>query len=165
MKSNVTIIVAIAKNGVIGKDNKMPWHIPEELAQFKEITSTHNVVMGKKTFNSIGKILANRKNFILTSDRSACIPGACVIHGFGEMMFELLAKPDEEFFVIGGKSVFEQYLTLAGKLIISEIDLQVDGDVYFPQINLKNWKLIKDVQIPNQQNIKITQKFYERVYF
>lgn len=165
MKSNVTIIVAISRNGVIGKDNKMPWYIPEELARFKEITSSYNVIMGKNTYLSIGKLLPNRKNFIMTSDRTFKIPNAHVIHGFGEMMFELLAKPEETFFVIGGKSVFDQYLPLAGKLIVSELDLEVEGDTYFPTINIDNWKLVKEEKIENLNNIRIIQKYYERVYF
>lgn len=165
MKSNVTLIVAVANNGVIGKDNKMPWHIPEELEKFKEITTSHNVIMGKKTFDSIGKVLPNRVNYILSSNKNLSIPEARVMHGFGELMFELIAKANEEFFVIGGKSVFEQYLALAGKLIISEIDLEVDGDTYFPEINFNNWKITKEEEIKNIQNIKIIQRFYERVYF
>ena len=165
MKSNVTIIVAIAKNNVIGKDNKMPWHIPEELESFKQITTSHNIIMGKNTYNSIGKLLPNRENYIFTSDRNLIISQAHIVHGFGEMMFELLAKPNEEFYVIGGKSMFDQFLTLAGKLIISEIDLDVEGDIYFPNITQDNWKLVKEEKIENQQNIKIIQKYYERVYF
>ena len=165
MKSNVTLIVAMAKNGVIGKENKMPWHIPEELEKFKEITFSHNVIMGKNTYYSIGKLLPNRENYILSTDRSLKIPNAHIIHGFGEMMFELIAKHDEEFFIIGGKSVFDQYFALAGRLIISEIDLEIEGDVYFPDFNLDNWKLVKEETISNKQNIKIQQKFYERVYY
>ncbi|MBI9030593.1 dihydrofolate reductase [bacterium] len=165
MKSNVTIIVAMAKNGVIGKDNQMPWHIPEELESFKQITSSHNIIVGKRTYESIGKLLPNRKNYILTSDRNLVLEGAFVMHSFGEIMFELIAKPQEKFFVIGGKTVFELFLTLAQTLIISEISLEVEGDVFFPEINPKNWKLVKEEVIENQQNIPITQKYYERVYF
>lgn len=165
MKSNVTIIVAIAKNGVIGKDNRMPWHIPEELESFKQITSSHSVIMGRNTYVSIGKLLPNRENYVMTSDRTLAIPDAHLIYGFGEMMFELLAKPEEEFFVIGGRSIFDQFLALAGKLIISDIELEIDGDTYFPEINKDNWKLVNEVEIKNKQNIKITQKFYERIYF
>lgn len=165
MKSNVTIIVAVAKNNVIGLKNKMPWHIPEELESFKKITGSHNIIMGKNTYDSIGKILPNRKNFIFSSDRKLVVPDAHVIHGFGEMMFELLAKPNEEFYVIGGRTIFDQFLTIAGKLIISEIDLDIEGDVYFPELTLGNWKLVKEEDIINKQNIKINQKFYERIYF
>jgi len=165
MKNNVTIIVAIAKNGIIGKKNKMPWHIPEELEKFKQLTSSHNVIMGRNTYNSIGKLLPNRNNYIMTSDKNFQITNAHVVNGFGEMMFELLAKPNEQFYVIGGESIFDQFLPLAGKLIISEIDLEVTGDIYFPKINTNNWKLVKEEQIENNQNIKIIQKFYERKYF
>lgn len=165
MKSNITIIVAIAKNGVIGRDNKMPWHIPEELEKFKQITTSHNVIMGRNTYNSIGKLLPNRSNYIFTSDLNLRIPHARVINGFGQMMFELLDKADEEFFVIGGSSIFDQFLAITNKLIISEIDLEVDGDVYFPKINNDNWKLIKEEEMKNSQNIKIIQKTYERIYF
>ncbi len=165
MKNNVTIIVAIAKNGVIGKKNKMPWHIPEELEKFKQLTISHNVIMGRNTYNSIGKLLPKRNNYIMTSDKEFHIKNAHVINGFGEMMFELLAKSNEQFYVIGGESIFDQFLPLAGKLIISEIDLEVTGDIYFPKININNWKLVKEEQIENNQNIKIIQKFYERKYF
>ena len=155
----------MAHDGVIGRDNKMPWNIPEELESFKQITTSHNVVMGKNTYQSIGKILPNRNNYILTSDRSFQVSGANIVHGFGEMMFELLSKPDEKFYVIGGKTIFDQFLALAGRLIISEIDLRCNGHIYFPKLNYKNWKLVEEIEIKNLQNIKIIQKHYERVYF
>lgn len=165
MKSNVIIIAAISRNGVIGLNNKMPWNIPEELNSFKNITSGSNVIMGMNTYKSIGKLLPNRKNYIFSNNKNLKIDDATVVNGFGEMMFYLLEKAEETFFVIGGKSIFDLYLSLAGKLILSEIDLEVQGDVFFPNIDLKNWKLTKEIEIPNSQNIRIIQKHYEKVYF
>lgn len=165
MKSNVIIIAAVSNNGVIGLNNQMPWNIPEELASFKKITSDNNVIMGMNTYESIGKLLPNRKNYIMTRKNDIEIPDAIIVKGFGEMMFHLLEKANETFYVIGGKSIFDLYLPLAGKLIISEIDIEVDGDTYFPKLDLKNWKLVKEIEIPNKQNIKIIQKHYAKVYF
>jgi dihydrofolate reductase len=165
VKSNVIIIAAVSKNGVIGLNNQMPWNIPEELASFKKITSDNNVIMGMNTYESIGKLLPNRKNYIMTRKNDIEIPDATIVKGFGEMMFHLLEKANETFYVIGGKSIFDLYLPLAGKLIISEIDIEVAGDTYFPKLDLKNWKLVKEIEIPNKQNIKIIQKHYEKVYF
>ncbi|MFA7056543.1 MAG: dihydrofolate reductase [Candidatus Cloacimonadales bacterium] len=163
MRNNVTIIVAIDRKGVIGNENKMPWHIPEELQSFKRITLTHNIVMGRLTYESIGRLLPDRTNYIFSKDTSFSVPNAIMINSFGEMMFELLDKPDEQFFIIGGRSMFEQYLILAGKMIISEIDLDVVGDTYFPPFDKKNWKLVHEKKIVNNQNITIRQKYYERV--
>lgn len=163
MKNNLTIIVAMAKNNVIGDRNKMPWYIPEELQEFKRITTPHNLIMGRLTYESLGKLLPNRTSYILTKDDSFSVPGAIIINGFEEMMAEVMAKPDEQFFVMGGGSMFEQYLPVVGKMIISEVDLVVDGDVRFPEFDLKNWNLVKEKKIANKQDINIIQKHYERI--
>ncbi len=165
MKSNVIIMVAMAKNRVIGLNNQMPWNIPEELAKFKEITLNNNIIMGMNTYKSIGKLLPNRNNYIFSHDKDLKIPNATIINGFGEMMFHLLEKSQENFYVIGGRTLFDLYLPLAGKMIISEIDKEFEGDTYFPQVDLSNWKLVNEIEIPNTQNIKIIQKHYEKVYF
>lgn len=163
--NNITIIVAMAKNMIIGKDNEMPWNIPEELASFKKITSGHNIVMGMNTYNSIGRLLPNRQSYIFSKDSNKTVEGAIMIRSFGEMMFHLLAKKNENFYVIGGRSIFEEFLSIAGKMIISEIDLTVEGDISFPRFDLSKWTLIKEVNIENSQNITIIQKHYEKVQF
>ncbi|OQY36689.1 MAG: hypothetical protein B6226_06140 [Candidatus Cloacimonetes bacterium 4572_65] len=164
MKSNITLIVARSKNNVIGNGGKLPWNFPEELARFKDLTTGHNLIMGRKTFESIGKVLPNRTNYIFSTNRNLTIDGANIRHGFGEMMFDLLEKREEKFFVIGGKDLFELYFPLAERLIISDIDIEVEGDTTFPDFNLNNWKLVDEIEILNKKETTIIQKTYERIY-
>lgn len=163
VKNSITIIVAMAKNRVIGCKNRLPWHIPEELQEFKKITVPHSLIMGRLTYESIGRLLPDRTSYIFSKDISFSVPGAKVVHNFAEMMSEIIAKPNEQFFIMGGKEMFEQYLPFAGKMIISEVDLDVKGDVYFPEFDEKKWRLVKEKKIANKQNIAIVQKHYERI--
>jgi dihydrofolate reductase len=121
------IIAAIARNRVIGKNGKLPWHIPEDLARFKQLTTNHTVIMGRKTFDSLDNPLRNRINIVITS---RVING---VKSYPSLDFALQAlKNEKEVFVIGGGRVFADALRLADELRLTLIDRDVDGDTYFP---------------------------------
>lgn len=121
----------MGKNRVIGKDNKMPWHMPADLAYFKKVTTGHPVVMGRKTFESIGRPLPNRKNMILTTDHSYEQADCLVAHSVEEV---LPHGKDQTLFVIGGAQIYQQFLDLADRIYITMIDGEFEGDTHFPEL-------------------------------
>ncbi len=133
----LSLIVAVAENGVIGRDNALPWHIAEDLRYFKQVTSGKTVIMGRKTFESIGRPLPNRTNIVVTRDRGFTAEGVLVAHS----LEEALAKTGEgEAVVIGGSSLFEEALTRADRFYLTEIHRAYDGDVQFPAWDRRVWE-------------------------
>ena len=136
----LSIIVAVAKNNVIGKDNKLIWHLPEDLKRFKRITSGKNIIMGRKTFESLGRILPNRKHIILCNDMEINIDNENVLVFDDISKLKEYIDSDEENFVIGGATIYKLLMSMCDKLYITHIDEEFDGDVYFPEIDLSVWK-------------------------
>lgn len=137
----LSLIVAMAENRVIGKDNRIPWHLPADLAYFRETTMGHTVVMGRKTFESIGKPLPGRKNVVLTRNRDFEADGVTVIHSLEELM-RLDDHQEEEVFVIGGAEVYALALPIAQRIYLTLIHTSVEGDSYFPRWEEKEWRLV-----------------------
>jgi len=136
------IIAAVAENGVIGKDNKILWRIPEELRFFRETTIGFPIVMGKKTFESIGKILDGRTNIILSKTlKGNAGKGVQVFADFDSAEKFLRKINAEKYFIIGGASIFEEFLEVADEIIISRIKGEFEGDVFFPKIKDDKWKV------------------------
>lgn len=135
----IKIICAHDQNRVIGDKGKMPWHFPEDLQHFKTITLNHPVIMGRKTYESIGKALPHRTNVILTHDRSYDAEGCITITSLEEI--QKLAK-DQDLFIIGGQTLFEQMLPYADELYLTEIKAEFDGDTFFPEFNHEHYKRI-----------------------
>lgn len=133
----LSLIVAMAKNRVIGYQNKMPWHLPAELAYFKRITTGHPIIMGRKTFESIGRPLPNRRNIVVSRNTNFHSPGVEVSTSM-ENALALCANDNP--FVIGGASLYAEALTLAQQLYITEIDADLAGDTFFPPIDNSVWK-------------------------
>lgn len=138
----LSIIVAIAKNYAIGKDNKLLWHLPEDLKKFKAITTGHTIIMGSKTFDSLGRVLPNRKHVVLTD-----IEGQTSNNEQVEFVYNMddilkYAYDDEENFVIGGASMYRQLMPYCNKMYVTEINKEFEGDVYFPEIDKEVWKEI-----------------------
>ena len=138
----ITLLVAHDLNRVIGVDNKMPWHIPEELGYFKKVTMGKAIVMGRKTFESIGKVLPGRLNIIITRNDNYSIDGAEVVHSLKEAI-ELGKTYSEEVVIIGGAEIFNQSMEIADKLYITVIQNEYEGDTYFPKYG-DEWKLISE---------------------
>lgn len=128
----VTFIVAVAKNGVIGKDGALPWHLPGDLKRFKARTSGHPVIMGRKTYASIGKPLPGRTNVVITRDREFAAPGIVVAHDPRAALDEARSAPgNDECFVIGGAEIYRSLLDHADRIELTRVDLDVEGDTHF----------------------------------
>ncbi len=130
----LSIIVAVAQNGVIGQGNKLPWHIPEDLKRFKQLTTGHAVIMGRKTYESIGKPLPNRKNIVITRQPGYDAPGTFVVSSLQEAIQLSSQWDDEEAFVIGGAEIYRQTIPLADRIYLTIVRQDVAGDTLFPPI-------------------------------
>ncbi|MFT4303372.1 MAG: dihydrofolate reductase [Candidatus Woesearchaeota archaeon] len=135
----LALIVAIGPNGVIGNNNKLPWDIPEDLKLFKETTKNNSIIMGMKTFESIGKPLPYRNNIVLTSKKIS-IPGVIICNNI-EDAIKKAKEFGKDIFCIGGTSIYKQFIPLVDKLYISWIKKEYEGDIYFPELNLKDWEI------------------------
>ena len=134
---SLSLIVAIAKNRVIGHQNKMPWHLPAELQYFKRITMDHPIIMGRKTFESIGRPLPGRQNLVVSRNTGFTATGVEVVHSIDDAI-ALTAGADT--FVIGGATLYIEALPRADKLYVTEIDATPEGDTFFPALNEHEWR-------------------------
>ena len=150
----ISLLVAYANGRVIGKDGQMPWHLPNDLKYVKETTTGHTVVMGRKTFQSIGKPLPNRRNVILTRDRNFKPSGAEVAHSKADV----LAMGD--VFILGGANVYKQFLDDADRLYITEIDLDTEGDTFFPEWDREAFELVSVTEGTVDERNKHAHTFY-----
>lgn len=140
----LSIIVAIAaSNNAIGKDNSLLSHISEDLKRFKEITSNHKILMGRKTFESLPGILPNREHIILTRDKNFNVDSdkVTIINNI-EDAIKYYKDSNEEIFIIGGGEIYKEFLPFANKLYLTKVYKDFDADTFFPQINLDEWKVI-----------------------
>lgn len=145
------IIVAMARSRVIGKDNKMPWHLPEDLKLFKKLTTGNTVIMGRRTYESIGKPLPNRNNIVI-SRSEIIISGALVCHS----LEEALKKAEEygkKIFFIGGAEIYRQALPLTDYLCISWLKQDYQGDAYFPEFDESQWEKLSETEYPDFINV------------
>lgn len=133
----LTLIVARARNGTIGRDNTLPWRLPEDLAHFKRTTMGAPVIMGRKTWDSIGRPLPGRRNIVVSRNRALKLEGAEVAGSLEEA--QRLCMGVEQVFLIGGAQLYEEALPSADRLVVTEIDADVDGDAFFPPIDRARW--------------------------
>lgn len=151
-KPIISLIAAMANNRVIGKDNAMPWHLPADLAHFKAVTLGKPIIMGRKTYESIGRPLPGRKNIVISRDSSYTLEG-CETANSLENAMELVSDV-EELMIIGGGHLYSQALPLANRLYLTFIDLDIDGDTQFPKFEqlelteVKREKHLKDEKNP-----------------
>lgn len=149
----LSIIVAVANNNVIGKDNKLIWHLPEDLKRFKDITNGKTIIMGRKTFESLGKVLPNRFHVVLTQNRNYQFQDARVKIVYSVEELSTYVKSKEEYFVIGGEKIYKMLMPLSQKMYITRIYENFEGDTFFPDINEEEWKLTKKEKgITNTEN-------------
>jgi len=141
----ISIIVAIAKNGVIGKSNgEMPWHVKEEFQHFKRTTFGHPVIMGRKTFETLGKPLKGRQNIIVTRNQSYSVDftEVLIMHSLDEAVEFCRKKSEKQIFIIGGGEIYRQAISLADEMIISVMKFDAEGEVKFPQFSKNLWKVV-----------------------
>lgn len=139
----ISLVVAQSLNRVIGKDNELPWRLPADLKHFKTLTMGKPIVMGRKTYNSIGRPLPGRRNLVLSTKQDLDIPGCEVFHSVGDVLQALSAA--EEVMVIGGASVYEQFLDVADMIYLTQVDARLDGDTFFPELDKEKWALVSQV--------------------
>jgi dihydrofolate reductase len=148
----ISIIVAVASNNAIGKDNDLLWHLPNDLGRFRKITTGHTVIMGKRTWESLPKRpLKDRRNMVLTDDPSDRFEGAVVVYSVDDVL--AMCDPEDENFVIGGASVYRQFLPLCDRLYLTRVHKDFEGDVFFPQLDPADWHLVSREDFsPDEKN-------------
>ena len=148
----ISLISAISENGVIGKDNDLPWHLPADLQHFKKTTTGHTIIMGRKTFESVGKPLPNRVNIVISRQPDYLAKG-CIMATSLEKAIDMAPKDEDEVFICGGAAVYKQGLQLADRLYITRIHQDVDGDTFFPYLDLAKWKETeREYHEPDEKN-------------
>ena len=135
----VTVVAAVARNGVIGRDGDLPWHLPDDLRRFKELTMGHVLVMGRKTFESIGRPLPGRITIVVTRQAGWPAPEGVLVAGDLEAALQQAAALDDDVFVVGGAEVYRQALAEADVLELTEVDAEPEGDVHFPEVDWSRW--------------------------
>ena len=157
----ISLIVAVAENGVIGDRNALLWHISEDLRHFKAVTTGHPVVMGRKTWESLGRPLPNRTNVVITRQNIE-IPGCTVAHSLEEAV--ALFPADEEVFVIGGAQIYAQALDAADKIYLTRVEHDYEGDTSFPEWDATRWRLTSCEAFPRGEKYPYPFAFeeYER---
>ncbi len=151
----VVLVAAVARNGVIGADNAMPWHLPEDLARFKRITMGRPLVMGRRTYDSIGRPLPGRRTIVITRDRDWHVDGVTAVGSVGDALALAAqgpgaAAPDagsDEIMVVGGGQIYAETMPLADRLEITHLDAEADGDTRFPVIDPDLWRATADEQL------------------
>jgi dihydrofolate reductase len=158
MGKKISIIVAAASNNAIGKDNDLLWHITRDLKRFKELTQGHYIVMGKKTYFSLPKRpLPNRTSMILTDVPGEEIDGCLMAYSIEDALSKMDAE--NENFIIGGGSIYSQFLKHANKIYITRVNKEFDADTFFPEISLMEWKLNEKIEVTDDTQNDFTYSF------
>ena len=160
----LSIIVAKAKNNTIGKDNKLLWHISDDLKRFEELTTGHVIIMGRKTFESLGRVLPNRKHIVFSQNPDFKVNDENVEIVHSMLQLQEYIEDDKENFVIGGAMIYNLLMPYVKKMYVTEIDKDFDGDTFFPRINDEIWKEISRENGPedSKNNLKYEYVVYER---
>ena len=158
----ISLVVAMDKNNLIGNKNNIPWKIPGELKRFREITMGNPIIMGRKTHESIGRILDGRENVVLTRNNSYKKPGVSICNDFSLLLDNY--RDTNELFIIGGSEIYKLALPLANKLYITHIHKEYKGDAWFPNIDFSDWNVIEKEDINESRHI-VSHSFtiYERI--
>ncbi|MCX7125692.1 MAG: type 3 dihydrofolate reductase [Gammaproteobacteria bacterium] len=138
----ISLIVAKSRNNVIGNNNQLPWHLPADLKHFKTITMGKPIIMGRKTFDSIGKPLPGRRNIIISRQQNFYIDGCEIFHSINDALSAV--KTEKEVMIIGGTNLFLQVLPIAERIYLTVIDADFEGDAFFPQLDYAQWLLISE---------------------
>jgi dihydrofolate reductase len=152
--TQLSIIVAIANNQVIGINNTLPWHLPEDLKRFRALTMGHHIIMGRKTYESLGRLLPGRTSVIVTRNKDYKVEGALVAQSLDAAL--ALCNGDDEPFLIGGAELYQHGLSLATKLYITEVNLDVVGDAFFPQVDYTDWQLLEKIAHVSMSGLSYT---------
>ena len=159
----VSLIVAMSENGVIGRDGDMPWHLSDDLRRFKRITMGHHLVMGRKTFDSIGRLLPGRTTIIMTRNSDYQVAGALIAADLSAAL--ALAAGDDEVFIVGGGEIYRTALPAVQRIYLTRVHTTVDGDTTFPQVNWDDWQLVSSEShtCDDRNDYDYTFQVYDRV--
>lgn len=160
----ITTIVAKAKNHVIGNQNQLIWHLPNDLKRFKALTTGHPIIMGRKTFESIGRALPNRTNIVISTTWNSDVEGIIVVNSL-EAAIQKAQEIDSEIFIIGGGKIYQQALPLSDVLEITEVHQNFEGDTTFPEIDLSQWKEVYREDFNKDEKHSVNYSFvrYEKI--
>lgn len=161
----ISCVVAVANNNVIGKDNDIPWYLPADLKYFKKITLNHHILMGRNCYHSIGRPLPKRTNVIITRDPFFIASNCLIAHSIDEALEVAYDNGEQEAMIIGGGMIYDQTKDLWDRLYLTEVDLNVDGDIFFPKIDLAQWQLTSsEAHVPDEKNEHpYVFKVYDRI--
>ncbi|WP_375683985.1 dihydrofolate reductase [Bartonella sp. CB15SXKL] len=168
MTISICLIAAVAENGVIGREGAMPWHLSTDLQLFKALTLRKPIIMGRKTWDSIGRPLPERTNIVITRDCTFCAEGAVVAHSLSQacsLATNVASQNDvEEIFIIGGGEIFQQGLHMADKIFLTEVLASIEGDSFFPVFDKEKWTIVQTQDIPKGDKDSHPTRFvvYER---
>jgi dihydrofolate reductase len=157
----ISIVAAVAKNNVIGKNNELLWHLGADMKRFKNLTNGKMVIMGRKTHESIGKVLPNRVNVVLSFDKNYTSKDCIVMHDLNEALRFANDNKLEEVFIIGGGSIYEQAMDLVDKMYLTVVDVTPEGDAHFPAYNIEDWDVEYQVFVPKDDNNDYDSTYYE----
>ena len=150
---NINIIVAASENNVIGVNNRLPWHLPADLKYFKRTTLDHHVIMGRNSYHSIGRPLPKRTNIVITRDPFFTAEGVLTAHSLEEALGMAYDNGETEAFIIGGGAIYRESRHLWDKIYLTEVDLEVEGDVFFPEIDPSEWREVwREAHMPDEKN-------------
>lgn len=161
----LSIVVAKAKNNIIGKDNKLLWHLPDDLKRFKSLTTGHTIIMGRKTFESLGKVLPNRKHIVFSNNPDFKVndENVEVVHSL--LQIQEYIESEEEAFVIGGAMMYNFLMPYVSKMYVTEIEKEFEGDAFFPRIDDKKWKEVSREKGPEdgENNFEYNYVVYQKI--
>jgi len=157
----ISLIVAAAQNGIIGRDNQLIWHLPDDLKQFKRLTTGHPIIMGRKTFDSIGKPLPNRTSIVITRNQDWQFEGVIVVNSVNEAIEAARQTGTDEAFVIGGAEVYKVTLPVADKIYLTEVKAEFEGDAHFTISNQEEWREVSRVSHSADEKHAIAFDFVE----
>jgi dihydrofolate reductase len=143
MGLTISLVVAASNNNAIGKDGKLLWNLPNDMKFFKNVTWGMPVVMGRKTFEALGKPLAGRKNIVITKQSSWKAEGTVVVKSLDDALFVAKQTDAKEIMVIGGGEIYKAFFSTANRIYITRVDAELEGDTYFPVISPKDWHLVR----------------------
>jgi dihydrofolate reductase len=164
----ISLIAAVAENMVIGKNNDLPWNLPDDMKYFMQTTKQHHVIMGRKNYESIPekfRPLPNRTNIVITRQKTLHAPGCEIVHSLDDALTIARKNKEKEVFIIGGAEIFRQGMQVTQRMYLTEIHAMVDGDIYFPTINKPEWKEVSRIPHPIDERHRYAFDFvvYERV--
>ena len=145
----ISLIVALAENGVIGRAGQIPWHLSADLRRFKQLTIGHHLIMGRKTFESIGRLLPGRTTVVLSRQDDFAPPGALIAHDLQQALQRSESADEDEAFIVGGAEVYRQALDLADRLYVTRVHARIEGDVRFPEFDESAWTVVEQSDHPS----------------